>query len=86
LTAEQLAILNQLYWESYWEMNCPLDSLPYTELFERIYEHFLLKAGLEMSRHSVWRALLSLRKAGKLKPPEEEEKEKEGNPTDPDSV
>lgn len=66
-TAANAALLNFLYWEA----ETPLDSLPYTPAFENLYGHFLLKTGLSTSRHSVWRALMGYRKAGKLQRPDD---------------
>ncbi len=43
-----------------------VDDLPYTEEFERLYESFLQRSGLDMNRHDVWRALASQRKASRL--------------------
>jgi hypothetical protein len=43
-----------------------VDELPYTEEFERLYESFLQRSGLNLNRHGVWRALSSCRKASLL--------------------
>jgi hypothetical protein len=43
-----------------------VDDLPYTEEFERLYESFLQRSGMSMTRHDVWRALASQRKASRL--------------------
>jgi hypothetical protein len=43
-----------------------VDDLPYTEEFEHLYESFVQRSGLTMSRHDVWRALASQRKASRL--------------------
>ncbi len=43
-----------------------VDDLPYSEEFERLYESFLQRSGLDMNRHDVWRALASRRKGSHL--------------------
>ncbi len=43
-----------------------VDDLPYTEEFERLYESFVQRSGLNMNRHDFWRALSSQRKASRL--------------------
>lgn len=43
-----------------------VDDLPYTEDFEALYTAFIARTGLEMTRHDVWRALASQRKASRL--------------------
>jgi len=43
-----------------------VDDLPYSEEFERLYESFIQRSGLNMGRHHVWRALASQRKASRL--------------------
>lgn len=65
-TPDHLAALNELYWDA----DCPLDSLPYTDTFEKLHGLFGHETGLNASRHSVWRALVGQRKAGKLRRPE----------------
>ncbi len=65
-TPDHLAVLTDLYLDA----DCPLDSLPYTGVFDELYGHFVLKTGLNASQHSVWRALVGRRKAGKLRRPD----------------
>lgn len=43
-----------------------VDDLPYTEEFESLYTLFVARTGLTMTRHDVWRALASQRKASRL--------------------
>jgi hypothetical protein len=43
-----------------------VDGLPYTEEFERLYESFVQRSGLNLTRHHVWRALARQRKAKHL--------------------
>lgn len=43
-----------------------VDDLPYTEEFESLYTSFVARTGLTMTRHDVWRALASQRKASRL--------------------
>lgn len=43
-----------------------VDDLPYTEEFESLYTSFIARTGLTMTRHHVWRALSSQRKAKRL--------------------
>jgi len=40
--------------------------LPYTDEYESLYTEFIARTGLTMTRHDVWRALASQRKAKKL--------------------
>lgn len=56
----------QLLVELYKRTRKTVDDLPYTEEFERLYESFLQRSGLNMNRHDVWRALASQRKASRL--------------------
>ena len=43
-----------------------VDDLPYTDEFESLYTSFVARSGLTMTRHDVWRALASQRKASRL--------------------
>lgn len=43
-----------------------VDDLPYTDEFESLYTEFVARTGLTMTRHDVWRALASQRKAKRL--------------------
>lgn len=43
-----------------------VDDLPYTEEFELLFEAFVARSGKSLSRHDVWRALSSARKASRL--------------------
>ncbi|HBS29880.1 MAG TPA: hypothetical protein DEB06_10635 [Phycisphaerales bacterium] len=43
-----------------------VDDLPYTDEFEVLCTAFIARSGLTMTRHSVWRALASQRKARRL--------------------
>lgn len=43
-----------------------VDDLPYTVEFEELYTQFVARTGLTLTRHDVWRALSSQRKARKL--------------------
>jgi hypothetical protein len=56
----------QLLVELYQRTLKTVDDLPYTEEFERLYESFIQRSGLNMNRHDVWRALASQRKASRL--------------------
>ena len=52
--------------ELYTRTNRTVDDLPYTEEFEAFYTAFVARTGLMMTRHDVWRALASQRKAKRL--------------------
>ena len=52
------AFHKQLLIELYKRTRKTVDDLPYTEEFERLYESFLQRSGLSMTRHDVWRAHL----------------------------
>lgn len=56
----------QLLIELYERTRKTVDDLPYTEQFERLYESFIQRTGLNLNRHDFWRALSSQRKAGRL--------------------
>ena len=56
----------QLLIELYERTRMTVDDLPYTEEFERLYESFIQRSGLNMNRHDVWRALASQRKGSRL--------------------
>lgn len=56
----------QLLIELYKRTRKTVDDLPYTEEFERLYESFIQRSGMNMNRHDVWRALASQRKASRL--------------------
>jgi hypothetical protein len=47
---------------------CPVavDSLPYSREFQGLVREFRRRAGVEISHHSVWRAVCGLRKKGRL--------------------
>lgn len=45
----------------------PLDSLPYSDAFERLYSSFVLNTRLPIDRTNVWKSLCALRKTKKLK-------------------
>jgi hypothetical protein len=62
LRGEHKHILVELYKRT--EMT--VDDLPYTEEFERLYESFVQRSGVSFTRHDVWRALASQRKASRL--------------------
>ncbi len=62
LKAEHRELLSQLYRSN----RRTVDDLPYTEEFEQLYTQFIARSGLIMTRHDVWRALASLRKARRL--------------------
>lgn len=62
LNDAQIDVLSEVYAES----NSTLDDLPYTDEFERLYSHFLARAGVSLDRHHVWRALCNARKGSKL--------------------
>jgi len=62
LNDTQIEVLARLYAEC----DLTLDDLPYTDVFEWLYEQFLARAGVSLDRHGVWRALGNARKAGKL--------------------
>jgi hypothetical protein len=56
----------QLLADLYKRTRKTVDDLPYTEEFERIYESFVQRSGMNMNRHDLWRALASQRKASGL--------------------
>jgi hypothetical protein len=62
LRDEHKELLAQLYNRTH----KTLDDLPYTEEFERLHASFLNRTGLNLSRHDVWRAIVSARKSGRL--------------------
>lgn len=62
LTGEQKEALCSLYRAT----KRTVDDLPYTEEFEALYTQFIARTGLTISRHDVWRALSSQRKARRL--------------------
>lgn len=62
LRAEHKQLLVDLYERT----RKTVDDLPYTEEFERLYESFIQRSGLNLNRHDVWRALASRRKASQL--------------------
>lgn len=64
ISAKQLDVATRLAAES----TVPLDRLPYTEDFERIYERFRDLTGAACSRHQCWWALLGARKRGLVGP------------------
>lgn len=43
-----------------------VDDLPYTDEFEELFTAFVARSGLCITRHDVWRALSSQRKARRL--------------------
>jgi len=51
----------------YDECERTVDDLPYTEEFEALYVAFINRSGRFMTRHDVWRALASQRKAKRLR-------------------
>lgn len=53
----------QLLIELYQRTRKIVDDLPYTEEFERLYESFIQRSGVNLNRRDVWRALASQRKA-----------------------
>jgi len=56
----------QLLIDLYQRTRKTVDDLPYTEEFERLFESFIQRSGVNMNRHDVWRALASQRKASRL--------------------
>lgn len=66
----------QLLAELYERTRRTVDELPYTDEFERLFESFLGRTGLNLSRNQVWRALASQRKASRL------ERKKRGTPSE----
>lgn len=56
----------QLLVELYQRTRKTVDDLPYTEEFEKLYESFLQRTGLNLNRHDFWRILSSQRKASRL--------------------
>jgi len=56
----------QLLIDLYRRTRKTVDDLPYTEEFERLYESFIQRSGLNMNRHDFWRVLSSQRKASRL--------------------
>lgn len=43
-----------------------VDDLPYTDDFEVLYEGFIVRSGITMTRHDVWKALAGCRKQSRL--------------------
>lgn len=62
LTTEQKKVLIELYERT----DRTADDLPYTDEFETLYTGFVARTGLTLTRHDVWRALSSQRKAKRL--------------------
>jgi hypothetical protein len=62
LKPEQKECLRELYRQG----RRTVDDLPCTDEFESIYTSFVARTGLTMTRHDVWRALSSQRKARAL--------------------
>lgn len=56
----------QILAELYKATKRTVDDLPYTEEFEGLYTAFIARSGLTMTRHDVWKALASARKASRL--------------------
>lgn len=52
--------------ELYTRTQKTVDELPYTEEFESLYTAFIARTGLTLTRHDLWRALSSQRKASRL--------------------
>lgn len=52
--------------ELYRKTQRTVDDLPYTDEFESLYTQFIARTGLTLTRHDVWRALSSQRKARAL--------------------
>lgn len=52
--------------ELYRKTERTVDDLPYTDDFESLYTQFVARTGLTLTRHDVWRALSSQRKARAL--------------------
>ena len=52
--------------ELYDQTPLTVDELPYTDDFETLYTVFIARSGRAMSRHDVWKALASCRKASRL--------------------
>ena len=62
LTEQQKNVLIDLYERT----QRPVDDLPYTDEFETLYTGFIARTRLTLTRHDVWRALNSQRKAKRL--------------------
>lgn len=62
LTQKHKDILAELYTRT----QRTVDDLPYTEEFETLYTAFVARSGVIISRHDLWRALASQRKAKRL--------------------
>ncbi|MEX0885883.1 MAG: hypothetical protein WD009_05540 [Phycisphaeraceae bacterium] len=62
LKAEHKRVLIELYERT----ERTADDLPYTDEFETLYTGFIARTGLTLTRHDVWRALSSQRKAKRL--------------------
>ena len=62
LSDPQKATLRELYKAT----QRTVDDLPYTDEFESLYTQFIARTGLTITRHDVWRALSSQRKARQL--------------------
>ena len=52
--------------ELYTRARRTVDGLPYTDEFEELYTAFVARSGLILTRHDLWRALSSQRKARHL--------------------
>jgi hypothetical protein len=62
LTDDQKRVMIELYERT----ERTVDDLPYTDEFESFCTAFIARTGLTMTRHDVWRALASQRKAKRL--------------------
>jgi hypothetical protein len=58
--------VKELLAELYRETRLTVDELPYTDEFERLYAAFIVRSGLTMTRHDVWKALAGCRKQSRL--------------------
>jgi hypothetical protein len=56
----------QLLVDLYRRTRKTVDDLPYSEEFERLYESFVQRTGVNLNRRDLWRALASQPKASRL--------------------
>lgn len=62
LSAEHKEVVIDLYCR----IERTVDDLPYTDDFERLYEGFIARTGLTLTRHDFWKALAGCRKRRRL--------------------
>ena len=60
------AAIKALVADLYSKVQRTVDDLPYTDEFEALYEQFIVRSGMSMTRHDFWKALAGCRKQSRL--------------------